>query len=305
MWRDGWNWMIKNIPIKKKPLKRRMRNKVIELTIVIVIVLLGSSGIGGFVWYNWDSDGDGIRNRDDIFPHNADYHSFSDLKFQWATIPPGSFMMGSPEDEGHYDEHPQHQVTITREFQMLIYEVTQAQWEAVMGNIPSFFSGEDDRPVESVSWNDSQLFVSKLNRLDSSHTYRLPTEAEWEYACRAGTNTNFSFGDDEDQLDQYAWYSKNTNGAGEPWPHRVGLKLPNAWGLYDMHGNVREWCKDLYDDDYDEASDTDPQGHNYGSMYVFRGGHNSAKGCRSADRGYGRPDKTDDFLGLRLVRVQD
>ena len=212
--------------------------------------------------------------------------------------------MGSYPGEGSDDEHPRHQVVISKDFQMLEFEVTQAQWEAVMGNNPSSFSG-DNNPVESVSWHDCQSFISKLNELDSDYTYRLPTEAEWEYACRAGSDTTYSHGNDSGQLGEYAWYDDNSNSRTHP----VGEKKPNAWDLYDMHGNVWEWCQDWYDGDYyDNSPGTDPQGPNSGSYRVIRGGgwRNDAGYCRSAFRD-GHPggcDGGDYDFGLRLVRLQ-
>jgi len=142
-------------------------------------------------------------------------------------------MMGSLEVEGGDAEHPHHQNTITNEFRMLKFEDTQAQWEAVMGSNPSSFSG-DNNPVEQVSWDDCQSFISKLNKMDSDHTYRLPTDAEWEYACRAGNDTKYWYGNDSGQLGNYAWYYDNSNSETHP----VDEKLANAWGRQDMHGNV-------------------------------------------------------------------
>ncbi len=212
--------------------------------------------------------------------------------------------MGSYPGEGSGDEHPRHQVTISKGFQMGKFEVTQAQWEAVMGSNPSHNYGVgDNNPVYYVSWNNCQSFVSKLNELDSGYTYRLPTEAEWEYACRAGSTTVYSYGNDSGQLGQYAWYNDNSNSKTHP----VGEKKPNAWGLYDMHGNVWEWCQDWYDGDYyDNSPGTDPQGPNSGSYRVIRGGswNNDAGYCRSAFR-YGiNPDNVYGDFGLRLVRLQ-
>ncbi len=150
-------------------------------------------------------------------------------------IPKGCFQMGSPEsEEGRFNEEQQHRVCIEGDYYLGKYEVTQGQWEAVMGNNPSRFKGAN-RPVDQVSWDDIQEFLRKLNA-QTGQNYRLPTEAEWEYAARAGTSGAYSFGDDANQLGQYAWY-KDNNG----WTYPVGTKLPNPWGLYDMHGNVWEW----------------------------------------------------------------
>ena len=182
-------------------------------------------------------------------------------------------------------------VTISRGFGMSKYEVTQAQYKAVMGSSPSRFKG-DNKPVEQVSWHDAVSYCAKLTgkekaagRLPMGYEYRLPTEAEWEYACRAGTTTLFSFGDDESQLGEYAWYKANSGGTTHP----VGQKKSNGWGLYDMHGNVLEWCQD-WSGNYPGGSVTDPQGPTTGPQRVRRGGHwyDGARFCRSEHRdGYG------------------
>jgi formylglycine-generating enzyme required for sulfatase activity len=182
-------------------------------------------------------------------------------------IRPGKFMMGSPDSElGHEpDEGPQHEVVISKPFYMGVTEVTQAQYEAVMGTNPSDFKGPTN-PVDKVSWNEAVEFCRRLSE-KTRKTVRLPTEAEWEYACRAGSKTRFSFGDSDSILGDYAWYRSNSGSK----PHPVGQKKPNAWGLYDMHGNVWEWCADRYGPYSSEAS-TDPQGAGSGSARVVRGG---------------------------------
>jgi formylglycine-generating enzyme required for sulfatase activity len=160
------------------------------------------------------------------------------MKFR--QIPAGTFTMGDA--SGDDDETP-HEVTLTKPFKMGVHEVTQAQYEQLMGTNPSEFKGAEN-PVERVSWEDAVEFCRRLSELpaekEAGHVYRLPTEAEWEYACRAGTTTNFGFGDDDSEAGYYAWVFGNSDRKTHP----VGNKLPNAWGLYDMHGNVREWCKD-------------------------------------------------------------
>ena len=223
--------------------------------------------------------------------------------FKMVYIPAGEFTMGSPDNEKDRSaiEGPQHRVTITPPFYMGMYEVTQAQWQAVMGSNPSSFKG-GNLPVESVSWNDCQEFIKKLNTLGQG-IFRLPTEAEWEYACRAGTVTRFYWGDDNDysQIGQYAWYSSNSGSQ----THEVGKKLPNAWGLFDMSGNVWEWCQDWYSD-YTSDRQTDPQGPSTGSYKVFRGGSwgNDPGYCSSAHRNSNNPDYRGNSVGFRVVRTQ-
>jgi formylglycine-generating enzyme required for sulfatase activity len=184
------------------------------------------------------------------------------MKLAW--IPPGTFQMGS-NDSDRDDEKPIHTVKITKGFYMGVYEVTQEQYQKVMGTNPSYFKGSN-LPVEFVTWNDVVEFCKNLSQKEGK-TYRLPTEAEWEYACRAGTTTKFSFGDDESQLGDYAWYDENSGDK----THSVGEKKPNAWGLYDMHGNVWEWCQDWYGS-YRSGSITDPPGSQTGQGRVLRGG---------------------------------
>ncbi|HNR36668.1 MAG TPA: formylglycine-generating enzyme family protein, partial [Candidatus Hydrogenedentes bacterium] len=204
-----------------------------------------------------------------------------DVLLEMVLIPSGSFTMGSPLDPGwsNTSEAPQHTVTFAQPFYMGKFEVTQAQWWAVMGTAPSQFTGNASLPVEYVSWNDCQAFITKLNTMGKG-TFRLPSEAEWEYACRAGTNyTRWHFGNTEAELVNYAWYS--TNSANKT--HPVGEKLPNAFGLYDMHGNIWEWCQDWHHGNYEGApTDGTAWEDPAGSYRVLRGGawgHNSA-GCR-------------------------
>jgi len=224
------------------------------------------------------------------------------VEMKFRKIPAGKFTMGSPENERERasDEGPQHLVTITNPFYLGVYEVTQAQWKAVMGNNPSHFKDcGDDCPVEMVSWNDAQEFIKKLNQIEGSNKYRLPTEAEWEYACRAGTTTRFSFGDDDAVLSQYAWYSVNSGKRTHP----AGQKKPNAWGLYDMYGNVWEWVHDWFGN-YPSASVTDPAGPSSGAYRVFRGGSwlYEPGYVRSAFRFGNLPGSGDGGLGFRLAR---
>lgn len=222
-----------------------------------------------------------------------------DMKFVW--IPPGEFMMGSPEDEpGRDHDENQHKVIITEGFFMQRTPVTQGQWKTVMGNNPSYFDEYgDDYPVERVSWDDAQEFIKKLSRMDGRQ-YRLPTEAEWEYACRAGTTTPFWTGDSDADLAQAGWYGGNSGKKTHP----VGRKEPNAFGLYDMHGNVWEWCSDWFGD-YPADSVTDPIGPSTGYNRVLRGGGwlSDAGYCRSACRLHVSPADRFNDLGFRMVRT--
>jgi formylglycine-generating enzyme required for sulfatase activity len=232
-------------------------------------------------------------------------------KFVW--IAPGTFTMGSPasEQDRQSDEGPQTVVTVTRGFWMGRYEVTQGEYQAVMGSNPSYFGGDLNNPVEMVSWYDATNYCGKLTeaeraagRLPAGYVYRLPTEAEWEYACRAATATRFSYGDDPgySQLGNYAWYLSNSEGR----THAVGLKQPNGWGLCDMAGNVLEWCLDWYGT-YPGGSVSDPVGPTTGSDRVFRGGGWTYGGgeCRSALRPRNPPVNGYADLGFRAVLAPD
>jgi formylglycine-generating enzyme required for sulfatase activity len=223
--------------------------------------------------------------------------------------------MGSPNNEVDRsgDEGPQTDVTITTGFWMAIYPVTQADYLGLISTNPSWFSTNSGfsqdltRPVEQVSWFDATNYCGMLTRQDQStgripmnSAYRLPTEAEWEYACRAGTSTRFSYGDDPGYLSltNYAWYSDNSGGMTHP----VGQKLPNPWGLYDMAGNVLQWCQDWYAP-YQGGTALDPQGPGSGSMRVLRNSHwsNFPDRCRSAHRSSNFPDQASSYGGLRVV----
>ena len=184
---------------------------------------------------------------------------------------------------------------------MGLHDVTNAQWKRAMESVPSKWN-EADRPVEQVSWEDAREFCRKLSALpaekEAGREYRLPTEAEWEYACRAGATTRYCFGDDEAGLGEYGWFEGNAGGETHP----AGGKKPNAWGLFDMHGNVWEWCSDWYGA-YSKGVVSDPQGPSGGSGRVFRGGGwgNTAWGCRSALRCGSDPSYRNGFLGFRLA----
>ncbi len=224
------------------------------------------------------------------------------IGIEFVLIPVGEFMMGSPESKepiGTNREKPAHQVTISQPFYLGKYEVTQAQWRMVMGENPSEFKG-DTLPVENVSWDEIQEFIKKLNKREGKEACRLPTEAQWEYAARAGTTTRYSFGHDPEPLDDYAWYMGN---AGDT-THPVGQKKPNAWGFYDMHGNVWEWVQDWYDVDYYQNSPTvDPQGPDAGVYRAIRGGgwNDTANIASSTARIGLPPDERDVSLGFRCL----
>jgi len=215
--------------------------------------------------------------------------------------------MGSPSDEeGRKGDEAQHEVTLTQRFGIGKYEVTQKLYETVMGANPSMFKNPN-APVGNVSWQDAMDFCEKLTQkhheegtLPLDHEYKLPTEAQWEYAARAGTTTRFSFGDDETLLGEYAWYSDNTD---KPKP--VGTLKPNNLGLHDMHGNVWEWCLDWYGD-YGAGKQVDPEGPETGGLRVIRGGswYNNAQYCRSAYRIQYQPDDRNHNLGFRVAAVQ-
>jgi serine/threonine-protein kinase len=222
----------------------------------------------------------------------------NDFGIEFVLVSPGSFMMGA--ENGDTDEKPAHRVTISKDFYLGKYEVTQAQWQQVMGGNTSHFKNSDQCPVEQVSWDGVQEFIKKLNAQSDGYLYRLPSEAEWEYACRAGTT-----GDYAGSLDAMAWYGNNSGDKTHP----VGTKQPNGWGLYDMHGNVWEWVEDWYAP-YPSGAETDPTGPSSGTSRVYRGGsYNSNKQSspdtylRSTHRGISVPSGFDDYIGFRLVRT--
>jgi formylglycine-generating enzyme required for sulfatase activity len=226
----------------------------------------------------------------------------SSTGMKFVLIPEGEFDMGSfSEEKGRSDyESPVHRVIIKNPFYMGKSSVTQKQWKKTMGNNPSHFKGED-RPVEMVSWNEVQEFVNKLNSKEGTDRYRLPSEAEWEYACRAGTQTRYSFGEEESKLNEYAWYAENSYSKTHP----IGQKKPNPWGLYDMHGNVWEWIQDSW---YENYSDSPLNGSVWEDKNspdrVSRGGSwfCNVGFCRSASRFRRNPESRISNMGFRLLR---
>ena len=242
------------------------------------------------------------------------------IAMKLTLVPPGEFLMGSPRQEieglprTHSSlkacweaEQPQHRVRVNKPFYLGVHEVTQAEYERVVGSNRSKFKEDRAHPVEMVSWDEATAFCRKLGGMaqeQAAHAgYRLPTEAEWEYACRAGTTTTYYSGDDEAALKDCAWYIANVGGTTHP----VAQKKPNAWGLYDMHGNVFEWCSDTYDEKYyvqfTGKVAVDPTGPSGGSARVIRGGcwGSGAVICRSASRRRAPPGYRDGYLGLRVA----
>jgi len=237
------------------------------------------------------------------------------IGMEFVLIPEGSFTMGSRmtskelvdrfggEKEWYGWEKPHHAVKIERPFYLQSTPVTQGQWQRVMGNNPSKFKDcGDGCPVEQVSWEEAQAFIKKLNQAEKTKDYRLPSEAEWEYSCRAGSETEFPFGDDAKRLGEFAWFGDNSGGKTHP----VGEKKPNALGLYDMHGNVWEWMEDDYHGSYERAPDDgkawiDKQRR---SDRVIRGGgwNTGAPYCRSAARNGNWPGNRRDYVGFRVSR---
>ncbi|MEA3265944.1 MAG: formylglycine-generating enzyme family protein [Candidatus Fermentibacteria bacterium] len=252
-----------------------------------------------------------FRMQGETSSHEAVVSSVSEgplTGMEFAYIPSGNFLMGSTATEGvPENEHPQHSVEISA-FELMTTEVTQGMWEEVMGETAfenrNMDKGEgEDYPMYRVSWNDCDDFIQRLNGIDRSYHYRLPSESEWEYACRAGTTTLFYWGDSDSEsvMDNFCWYRLNSDFVAHP----VALKQPNDWGLYDMSGNSAEWCYDWYYDSYNEAPANGSARESSGSSSgVARGGSWStvSMSCRSASRCgvsfiYGSPDG-----GFRLVR---
>ncbi len=235
-----------------------------------------------------------------------------EINLEMVRCPAGSFNMGSPDNElGRWGRETQHPVSISKPFYIAKYEVTQSQYVALMGKNPSEFVSTNN-PVESVSYYDAKAFCDKLNLkylniLPQGYKFDLPTEAQWEYACRAGTTTSLNSGKNITSetgacfnLDEIGWYDKNSGVS----THEVGKKKPNAWGIYDMHGNVWEWCRDWYSD-YPSSSVTDPTGPYGGYSRVRRGGSwfSIARSCRSALRSADDPGFRRNIIGFRLALV--
>ena len=221
----------------------------------------------------------------------------------------------SSDNDAFENETPQHKVRISKSFQMSIHEVTLGQFKKFIAG-----AGRNDlladefiecnchgnnAAVSWVSWKDAQSFIIWLNRKEGGNHYRLPTEAEWEYAARAGSTTKYSWGNSESQAGNYAWYHKNACDVGNKYPHSVGRKKSNSWGLYDMHGNVWEWVEDWYDGCYSNTPASDPKGPSSGKLRVFRGGswYYFVELLRPAYRFYYLPDFRSFDLGFRILRT--
>jgi len=287
---------------------------IVLIAVVSVVVFLRRDGAGP---HQEGPQGDTTREtepktlqpeeRGDRQPEAGDVATNS-IGMKLVYIPAGSFMMGSPFHSS--DEGPQHQVRISRGFWMGQTEVTQDQYKSVMNVEP--WSGEDyvqedaNNPAVYVSWDDAVKFCRTLS-WQEGETYRLPTEAEWEYACRAGTTTRFSFGDSDSSIGDYAWFDYNTRNVGEEYAHQVGQKRPNPWGLYDMHGNVWEWCSDWCGEGYYSNSPLDdPIGPSSGETRCLRGGswYYAEHALRCSYRYDLDPNDRRGNVGFRVVRSQ-
>jgi formylglycine-generating enzyme required for sulfatase activity len=232
------------------------------------------------------------------------------MKFVW--IPPGHFIMGSPKEEPERQpipDEPQHKVTLTKGFYMGVYLVTQEQWQTVTGRNPSYFKGDKNLPVEHISWHDCQRFLAKLRETDDK-PYRLPTEAEWEYSCRAGTTTTFFFGTtistDQANFNGTFPYTGSKKGVFRNQTTPVGSFPANPWGLFDMHGNLLQWCQD-WAGSYPQQDVSDPKGPENGTERILRGGPYNFYGgsLRSASRYPMRPDIGNASAGVRVCFFAD
>jgi formylglycine-generating enzyme required for sulfatase activity len=282
------------MPSYRQILKRLRKTRIqlliiIGVLLVVVIVLVGALTFVGYLISRPDTQ---LRAK---IKKNR-------IGMEFMPVPAGTFVMGS--ENGKSDERPTHQVTISHEFLIGRYEVTCAEWKAVMGREPNSPKG-DLYPVQFVSWDEAQEFIRRLNQQNDGYSYRLPTEAEWEYACRAGSTGEYA-----DELNFIGWYAENSDNK----VHKVGYKHPNAWGLYDMEGNLSEYCQDWYGESYyAQTPGTDPPGPTSGTERVLRGGsfsdlgplsdqyHNSK--LRSATREKTAPSYILDDRGFRLVAL--
>ena len=272
---------------------RRAKPKKIILWAVVAVVAIALAGVGVGVLMNIPPSP--TLGTSSYTPNIREF-TVNGVSFQMVEVRGGTFTMGATSEQGdaNDDEKPTHEVTLS-DYYIGKTEVTQALWEAVMGNNPSYFQGKS-LPVENISWNDCKTFIVKLNAL-TGKTFRMPTEAEWEYAARGGSKSRGYKYSGSGNIDEVAWHKDNS----EEKTHEVGTKRPNELGLYDMSGNVWEWCNDWYGD-YSSASQTNPKGPDSGANRIGRGGGwwYYARGCRCSIRGDFGPDYRNEFLGLRL-----
>lgn len=255
----------------------------------LVGLIIGVVGCDFDSIFGNDDDSTGTNDKNTTFTNT--------IGMEFVLVKAGTFQMGSTTGDG--DEKPVHSVTISKDYYIGKYEVTQKQWVAVMGSNPSNWTG-DNLPVEKVSWNEVQEFITKLNTLENTDKYRLPTEAEWEFAARGGNDSKGYTYAGSNTIGDVAW---NFDASGKT--HEVGTKISNELGIYDMSGNVWEWCSDLYGS-YSSDAVTDPSGASTGSLRVHRGGSwgGSAVNCRIAYRNNYNPSYGSSARGFRIVRVK-
>jgi formylglycine-generating enzyme required for sulfatase activity len=306
---------------RRRAHRRRAHRRRARIAVAMAAVLV-LAGVTAGAWYVFQKSAAGAGSQP------APKYLTNSLQMKFALVPSGKFTMGSPKDEMQRgDDEQQHDVVITRGFAIGVHEVTQTQYERIMGNNPSCFTptglgkgkikGKDtsQHPVECVTWHQAVEFCKKLGEKaeekEAGNSYRLPTEAEWEYACRAGTTTALHLGDVVDSHQaNFNGLSPYGAGRGGSFLRRttpVGEYLANKFGLHDMHGNVMEWCSDWYDADYyTKSPKQDPTGPESGKERVTRGGSwsNSGKACRSAVRTKLPPDQSHYGLGFRVVLIQ-
>lgn len=290
-----------------RQLDRQLRFILLATSLLLAIFCFRSASYGG-------ETGEAKQQKTTATQGKSDGKKISNsIGMQFVRIEPGTFMMGSPANEkGRDADEEQVRVILTKVFFIQTTEVTQGQWKAIMGrNISDFKACGDNCPVEMVSFEDCQKFIKKLNESEGTDKYRLPTEAEWEYACRAGTTTVFASGDclsagaaNYDGSQQLEGCPPGgTQSTAKSQTVAVASFAPNAWGLYDMHGNVAEWCKDIYESYYPQGVVQDPAGPSNGPIRVVRGGEwrSGAAMCRSASRHYYSPDQWNNRIGFRLA----